>query len=62
LHYENLLKYWGWRQIIGSTVDIVLIGGVVAVASVSHLVIGKRFETEIEIKYSQLYASRYNDD
>jgi hypothetical protein len=57
-----LLKYWGWRQIIGSTVDIVLIGVVVAVASVSHLVIGKRFEIEIEIKYSQLYASRYNDD
>jgi hypothetical protein len=32
------------------------------VASVSHLVIGKRFETEIEIKDSQLYALRYNDD
>jgi hypothetical protein len=57
-----LLKYWGWRWIVGSTVDIVLIGIVVAVASVSHLVIGKRFETEIEIKDSQLYASRYNDD
>jgi hypothetical protein len=57
-----LLKYWGWRRIVGSIVDIVLIGIVVAVASVSHLVIGKRFETEIEIKDSQLYASRYNDD
>jgi hypothetical protein len=62
LHYQNLLKYWGWRWIVGSTVDIVLIGIVVAVASVSHLVIGKRFETEIEIKDSQLYASMYNDD
>jgi hypothetical protein len=57
-----LLKYWGWRWIIDSTVDIVLIGVVVVVASVSHLVIGKRFETEIEIKDSQLYALRYNDD
>jgi hypothetical protein len=41
-----------WRWIVGSTVDIVLIGVVVAVASVSHLVIGKRFEIEIEIKDS----------
>jgi hypothetical protein len=55
-----LLKCWGWRRIVGSNVDIVLIGVVVEVASVSHLVIGKRFE--IEIKDSQLYASRYNDD
>jgi hypothetical protein len=60
LHYQNLLKCWGWRRIVGSNVDIVLIGVVVEVASVSHLVIGKRFE--IEIKDSQLYASRYNDD
>jgi hypothetical protein len=32
--------------------------------SVGHLMIVKRFETEIaiEIKDSQLYASRYNDD
>jgi hypothetical protein len=57
-----LLKCWGWRQIVGSIVDIVLIGVVVAVVSVSHLVIGKRSETEIEIKDFQLYASRYNDD
>jgi hypothetical protein len=42
----------GWRRIVGSTVDIFLIGVVVAVASVSHLLIGKRFETEIEIKDS----------
>jgi hypothetical protein len=62
LHYQNLLKCWGWRRIVGSIVDIVLIGVVVAVASVNHLEIGKRFETEIEIKDSQLYASRYNDD
>jgi hypothetical protein len=52
----------GWRWIVGSTVTIVLIGVVVAVVSVSHLVIGKRFETEIEIKDSQLYALGYNDD
>jgi hypothetical protein len=50
----------GWRWIVGSTVDIVLIGTVIAVVSVSHLVLGKRFETEI--KDSQLYASMYNDD
>jgi hypothetical protein len=62
LHYQNLLKCWQWRWIVGSTVDIVLIGVVVAVESVSHLVIGQRFETEIEIKDSQLYASWYNDD
>jgi hypothetical protein len=62
LYYQNLLKSWGWRRIVGNTVDIVLIGVVVAVAGVSHLVIGKRFETEIEISYSQLYPSRYNDD
>jgi hypothetical protein len=62
LHYQNFLKCWGWRRIVGSTVDIVLIGIVVAVTSVSLLVILKRFEIEIEIKDSQLYASRYNDD
>jgi hypothetical protein len=34
------------------------------VVGVGHLMIMKRFETEIkiEIKDSQLYASRYNDD
>jgi hypothetical protein len=62
LHYQNFLKCWGWRRIVGSTVDIVLIGVVVVVVSVSNPVIGKRFETEIEIKDSQLYGSRYNDD
>jgi hypothetical protein len=62
LHYQNLLKCWGCRRIVGSTVDIIHIGVVVAVASVSHLVFGKRFEIEIEIKDFQLYASRYNDD
>ena len=65
LHYQNLLKCWWWRR-VGSIVGIVLIGVVivvvVTVASVCHLVIGKRFEAEIEIKDSQLYASRYNDD
>jgi hypothetical protein len=62
LYYQNLLKCWGWRRIVGSTIDIALIGVVVTVASVNHLVIGKRYETEIEIKDSQLYASRHNDD
>jgi hypothetical protein len=62
LHYQNLLKCWGWRWIVGNTIGIVLIGVVVAVASVSHLVIEKRFDTEIEIKDSQLYASRYYND
>jgi hypothetical protein len=43
---------------------VVLIGAIVV--SVGHVMIVKRFETEIEtgieIKDSQLYASRYNDD
>jgi hypothetical protein len=61
LHYKDLLKSWWWRQ-IGSIVVIVLICGVIV--SVLHLMIMKIFETEmeIEIKDSQLYASRYNDD
>jgi hypothetical protein len=41
-------------------VVVVLIGD--TVASVGHLMIVKRFEIEMEIKDSQLYASRYNDD
>jgi hypothetical protein len=55
-----LLQCWWWRQV--GIVVIVLIGDMVA--SVGHLMIVKRFETEveIEIKDSQLYASRYNDD
>jgi hypothetical protein len=58
LHYQHLLKCWWWRWI--GIVVIVLIGN--TIASVGHLMIVKRFETEIEIKDSQLYASRYNDD
>jgi hypothetical protein len=60
LHDQHLLQCWWWRQV--GIVVIVLIGDMVA--SVGHLMIVKRFETEveIEIKDSQLYASRYNDD
>jgi hypothetical protein len=54
-----LLQCWWWRQ-VGVVVVIVLIGD--TVMSVGHLMTVKRFETEIEIKDSQLYASRYNDD
>jgi hypothetical protein len=57
LHYQSLLKCGWWRR-IGSIVVVVLIRG--TVATVYHLMIVKRFE--IEIKDSQLYASRYNDD
>jgi hypothetical protein len=60
-HEQYLLHCWRWRQ-VGIIVVIVLIGG--TVASVGPLMILKRFEIEIaiEIKDSQLYASRYNDD
>jgi hypothetical protein len=59
LHYENLLKCW-WQRWVG--IVVVLVG--TTVASVGHLMIVKRFETEIdiEIRDSQLYASRYIDD
>jgi hypothetical protein len=56
LHHQDLLKGWWWRQIVG----IVLIN--VVVVSVHNLVIMEIFETKVEIKDSQLYASRYNDD
>jgi hypothetical protein len=61
LHYQHLLKCWWWRR-VGSIVVIVLMCD--AVVSVCHLMTVKRFEIEIgmEIKGSQLYASRYNDD
>jgi hypothetical protein len=54
-----LLQCWWWR-LVG--VVVVLVG--TTVASVGHLIIMKRFEIEekIEIRDSQLYASRYNDD
>jgi hypothetical protein len=56
-----LLQCWWWRQ-VGIVVVIVLMSG--TIVSVGHLMIVKRFETEIkiEIKDSHLYASRYNDD
>jgi hypothetical protein len=55
-----LLKCWWWRRV--GIVVVVLIG--TTVTSVGHLMIVKRFETEIdiEIRDSQLYASRYTDD
>jgi hypothetical protein len=61
LHDQYLLQCWWWRQ-VGIVVVIVLMSG--TIVSVGHLMIVKRFETEIkiEIKDSHLYASRYNDD
>jgi hypothetical protein len=59
LHYQHLLKCWWWRW-VGIVVVVVFIRG--TIANVDHLMIVKRFKTEIEIKDSQLYASRYNDD
>jgi hypothetical protein len=62
LHYQHLLKCWWWRWFGNVVVVVVLVG--TTVASVGHLVIEKRFETEIDlvIRDSQLYASRYTDD
>jgi hypothetical protein len=59
LHYQNLLKCWWWRWV---DAVVVLVG--TTVASVGHLVIEKRFETEIDmaIRDSQLYVSRYTND
>jgi hypothetical protein len=59
LHDQHFLKHWWWRW-VGIIVVVVPIGD--TVASVGHLMIAKGCETEIEIKDSQLYASRYNDD
>jgi hypothetical protein len=62
LHDQHLLQCWWWRWVGIVVVVIVLLSG--TVASVGHLVVVKRFETETEIekKDSQLYALRYNDD
>jgi hypothetical protein len=59
LHNQYLLQCWWWRQV---GVVVVVVG--TTVASVGHLMTVKRFEIEekIEIRDSQLYASRYNDD
>jgi hypothetical protein len=47
LHYQNLLKYWWWRRVdVVVVVVIVLVG--TTVVSVGHLMIVKRFETEID--------------
>jgi hypothetical protein len=60
LHDQYLLQCWWWWRV--GIVVVVLMSG--TVVSVGHLMIMKRFETDIkiEIKDSQLYASRYNDD
>jgi hypothetical protein len=60
LHYQNLLKCGWWRWV--GIVVVVLVG--TTVVSVGHLVIEKRFETEIDmaIRDSQLYASRCTDN
>jgi hypothetical protein len=60
LHYQILLRCWWWRWV--GVVVVVLI--CTTIASVGHLVIEKRFETEIDmaIRDSQLYASRYVDE
>jgi hypothetical protein len=60
LHYQHVLPCWWWRWV--GIVVVVLMSG--TVVSVGHLMIMKGFETEIkiEIKDSQLYAARYNDD
>jgi hypothetical protein len=59
LHYQNLLKCWWWRR---DGIVVVLVGTMIV--SVGHLMILKRFEIEIdiEIRDSQLYASRYTDN
>jgi hypothetical protein len=59
LHEQHLLQCCWWRW-----VGIVVILLSTTVASIGHLMIVKRFEIEIatEIKDSQLYASRYNND
>jgi hypothetical protein len=55
LHYQNLLKCWGWRRIVGSI--IVFICG--TVVSVSHLMIRKRFETEIDKEKIEVMIPNY---
>jgi hypothetical protein len=55
LHYQNLLKCWGWRRIVGSIV--VLIFG--TVAGVSHLMTGKRFEIEIDKEKIEVRIPNY---
>jgi hypothetical protein len=57
LRYQHLLKCW---RRVGSIVVIAFIHG--TFASVCHLMNVKRFETEIGIKDSQPYTSRYSDD
>jgi hypothetical protein len=65
LHDEHLLQCWRWRR-VGIVVVVIIIVVVVlvgtTVASVGHPMIVKRFEIGTEIKDSQLYAARYNDD
>jgi hypothetical protein len=58
LHYQKLLKCWRWGWVgVGVVVVVVVLVGT-TVASVGHLMIVKRFETEIdiEIRDSHLHA------
>jgi hypothetical protein len=50
LQYQNLLKCWWWRwaDIVAVAIVVVLVGTMVV--SVGHLMIVKRFETEIDIE------------
>jgi hypothetical protein len=48
LHDQYLLQCWWWRR-VGIVIVIVLIGN--TIVSVGDLMIMKRFELEIEIKY-----------
>jgi hypothetical protein len=45
LHNQYLLQCWWWRR-VGIVVVVVLVG--ITVASVHHLMIVKRFETEVK--------------
>jgi hypothetical protein len=59
-----LLKCWWWRRVdVVAVVAVVVLVGT-TVASVGHVMIVKRFGTQIdiEIRDSELYASRYIDD
>jgi cell division protein FtsX len=52
LHYQNLLKcWWCWQVGIVVVVIVVLIGTMIV--SVGHLMIVKRFETEVKDRYTR---------
>jgi hypothetical protein len=49
LHYQHLLKCWWWRQVVGVVVVVLIVIGT-TVASVSRLIIVKRFGIELKIE------------